>query len=176
MIARTIPLVLGILFAVITVGGYAYLLQGINASIMAVATIEGDIASAGKRASFADSMQAFLADTASTRAELDTLIVDDDIVAGLIEAIEAEARRDKVVMTVSSITKGTEAGWKKHGVIRVNLTAEGSYQALATFATALESLPVGSHLANLSLQATGEKAGAPWFGEFAVHFVGKQTP
>ncbi|MEK9176720.1 MAG: inorganic phosphate transporter, partial [Patescibacteria group bacterium] len=36
MIARTIPLVLGILFAVITVGGYAYLLQGINASIMGV--------------------------------------------------------------------------------------------------------------------------------------------
>ena len=121
-------------------------------------------------------MQAFLADTASERAELEAVTVAEDGVASLIEAVEAEGRRDKVAVTVSSVGKGAEAGWKKHDAVRLNLTGEGSYQALANFATALEALPVGSHLSNLSIQVLGEKKDKSWFGEFAVVLVARKSP
>ncbi|GEM_PF-1514795 len=176
MIRNIASLTLVVLLAVAAIGGYVYLLQGINASIAVIATTDGDTASAGKRAAFADSMRAFLTDVADQRTELESFVITEESVAPVIEAIESEARRDKVFVTVSSVTKGTELGWKNHGTVRLNLTGEGTYSALSTFAAALEALPLGSHLANMSLQAVGEKSDKRWYGEFSVIIVARLSP
>jgi hypothetical protein len=176
MIRNIISLALSVLLAVGAIGGYVFLLDSVNASVQRIAVTEGSIASAGKRATFADSMQAFLAGIASERAELEAITIGEDGVASVIEAIEAEAKRNKVEITVSSVLKGTVAGWKKHGTVRLNLTGEGSYQALATFAAALETLPVASHLSNFSLQVLGEEKDKTWYGEFTVILVARLSP
>ena len=173
MTGRITFLALGIVMTALAAGVYAYLIGDIKTSVDAIAVTEGDIASAGARAARAQSAQAFLAGTAHERAELESFIAGDENIVAAIEAIEGEAKRDKVAATISSVAREPMDEWGHHELVRVEISGTGSFEALGAFTAALEALPFASRLTSVSLQGG---TGSSWYGTFTVRVVAQTTP
>lgn len=172
MTGRIALLGISLLFLAAAAGGYLYLLGAIRTSVDALAEVESDIASAGARAARAQSAQAFLSGTTAERAKLESFVAGDENIVAVIEAIEKEAKRDKVTATISSVSREPMEEWKHHELVKVEVSGEGSFQALGAFATALENLPFASRFTGLSVEA-GTKS---WYGTFVVRVVTRGAP
>lgn len=165
---RFAPLLIALLLLAAAVYGFAFLAAHTYAAAAAAAAAAESIATAGKQESFQQNVAAFMRGTESERAELGTFITKDRDVVSIIAAIEAAAKREKVSVEVSSIAVAPAPYWKYHEPLDVTLSAQGSFPALAAFATNLESLPWVSHLLTMTAGASDMHT---WTSTFTLEFA-----
>ena len=169
---RFIPLFGSVLLLLAGIGVYLFLCVNIAQSVSTAATAQASASGTGEQELFQQSIQTFMQDTVSQRTELSGFVTKDTDVVSLINAIDAAAKREKVSVTIGSVSVlGTE--WKYHEPLEVALSAQGSFSALALFATDLESLPTASHLSAMTADASTNHT---WFDTFTVDFVKEKAP
>ena len=163
--------ILSCIVLAVAIIGFAFVMLQIGTFGTTIAKAKESERIASLRDQALQSASAFLNDTASDRAELENFVVKNSNSVSFITAIEDAGLREKVIANIGSINlPSTE--WKYHEPVQVVVTARGSFAALSQFATALESLPVGSRLLTMSIEAS---ANHTWFGTFTLDFVKEKS-
>ncbi len=168
---RFMPLLVSVIVLVAAIAGYVFLSVQIRQAASAASAATENVSATGKQESFQRSIWAFMQDTERERAELATFVAKDNDIVTLIETIENAAKREKVSATIGSVSVSA-VDWKYHEPLEVSLSAQGSFAALAAFATDLESLPQASRLSRMTVEASDKNL---WFGTFTVEFVKEKT-
>ena len=149
------------------VAAFCFLTYEINRHIASTAQGKANLASLSGEQTYEQTVSSFLNDTAAPQAALASFVVSDSDVVSVIDTIEAAAKREKVAVTVDSVSVG-QTTWKYHEPLDISLSAQGSFAALAAFATDLESLPQASRLVSVHAEASDGKV---WFETFKMEFV-----
>ncbi len=157
-----------LLLACVAVFGYGFLVFAINSSLQEISISKEDVASISARSVFAKNMEVFLQETTTTREELKSFIAKDNDVVSSIELLERAAKREAVEISIATVAVSSQ-DWKFHEVVNVTFSVEGSFAALTSFASALETLPQVSRITSTTLEAPEE--GKEWFGAFTVQFL-----
>jgi hypothetical protein len=163
-----ITLSVAVLCALLSGFAYWYLMNDITNFLGTIATIRENVSSVGQRDSIQRSQDVFLEETATERSELETFVTRDVDIVHIIETIEAAGRREKVLVTIGSVVVESPVHLKQHEVVRVTMSARGTFASLGAFTTALETFPVASRLSELKLEASTNNL---WFGTYTLVLV-----
>jgi hypothetical protein len=145
--------------------------DSISRGVDEIAAARSEAEAASGREQFQKAASAFLSDTERERQELSTFIVQDADFVAAIETIEASAKREKVSVSVGSVTVENKTH-QFHEVVTMTLSARGGFASLVAFAASLESLPFASRVQGLSIESAADKE---WFLTTTIEFI-KQKP
>ncbi len=151
--------------------GYWFMHDSISRGVDEIAAARSEAEAASGREQFQKAASAFLSDTERERQELSTFIVQDADFVAAIETIEASAKREKVSVSVGSVTVENKTH-QFHEVVTMTLSARGGFASLVAFAASLESLPFASRVQGLSIESAADKE---WFLTTTIEFI-KQKP
>lgn len=166
------PLVLGCICLVVTAGLFLFINARISGFVTTIAKAKEGSFSIDTRDQALKRADILIAETALNRAELATFIVSDSDSVRLIDTIEATAKRERVTATIGSVTV-VPTEWTYHELVRVVFSARGSLTAMTRFASAIETLPEASRLANVSFEISDANI---WFATFTVDFIKEKSP
>ncbi len=164
IVIMTIVLVL----AVGAMGLYGYLLNGVMGYLAAIATIRDQASTAGQREVIRRAQEAFVADTAASQEEVGALVTRDSDIVHVIETIEAAGRREKVLVAIGSVQIEPITSMQHHELVRVTMSARGTFASLGAFTTALETFPIASKLNSVDMETAANNL---WFGTYTLSLV-----
>lgn len=159
------PLV-GFTFMLAAVGSAFYLYFDIQSSAAHIGDARDQIAAIAARDTFAKTAAQFLAETSAERAAIQFFLTPKEGTANAIELVERAADIAKVKAVVGS-AKFTALPEAYHERLDITVSAEGTFAGMARLATVLESLPIGSFMSEVRLEATDKG----WLGTFVISFI-----
>lgn len=160
-----------LVFLCLAVAGFVYLYFDIHASASVISVAREEIATIAARDTYSKAAAQFLAQTSAERSAVLSFETAAEDTAGAIELIEEAARVAKVNATVSSATI-VPLEEPHHERLDVVVSADGAFIAQARFGTVLESLPRGSYVKDMRIEAS-ERG---WFGTYTISFIKLKSP
>lgn len=166
-----LPLILAVLVLVAALAGYWYLLSAVRSAMDVGATARAEGSAAEEREKFARTAETFLAGLSAEQTELETLVARDEDFVSVIEMVEATALREGVKATIGSVSVEKQ-GAQFHETVSVSASARGSFKNVASFISALETLPFASRVVAVNLETSTDES---WFGTVTIEIV-KRKP
>lgn len=165
------PVLAALLFLSAAVGGYWYVHTMMRVSMDAEATARAEGAQAEEREKFARTARTFLDGIRAERTELSSYVATDADFVAIIETIEAAALRERVSVSVGSVSVQPESS-KFHERVALELSATGSFANITMFASALETLPFASRVTSVALEQSLDRT---WFSRITMDVL-KRKP
>lgn len=155
----------------VTVGLFLFINAGISGFVKTIAKAKESSFSTDTRDQALKRADTLIAETALTRAELATFVVSDADSVRLIDTVEATAKRERVTLTVGSVSV-VPTEWTYHELVRVVFSARGSLSSMTRFTSAIETLPEASRLRDVSFEISDNNL---WFATFTVDFIKEKS-
>lgn len=152
-------LLLGSLAALLSLGALLSLSYESARARAAVALVQDDIAAGARREALGASIRAALAETSVDREALAVHFVPEDGTVAFIEEMEALSRQARVELDIQSVAVAP-AEQTSLEVLRMVLSAKGSWQGVTHFLALVDALPVVHTLSNVSLER--QEGGKTW--------------
>ncbi len=163
--------VIGLLFALGAIGGYAYLIYEVHTAMNTGATARAEGVAAEEQDRFASTAQTLLAGLAVEQVELETYVAKDADFVAVIEAIEGAAAREGVKASIGSVN--VIAGSSQfHETVTVTASSRGTFKNITSFISALGTLPLASRVSAVALEASGDNS---WFATVTLEVL-KRKP
>ena len=149
-------------------GVYTFLLIGVDGYVQRMSVALQDSASLTQRDAHARSIETFLNTTAPLRTALAEFVVKDEEVVFAIELLEDISRKEKVALSISSVSISTVPNWNYHERVDVSFSVDGTFGNITDFIATLEAMPFAVRLESGILEASDK---ASWFGSFKATFI-----
>jgi len=167
-------LTLTVIATILALVGFFLLFFNIKNRGEEISRLQNEIDLAYEQTGRLDSLKAILTDTESQRNSLAKSVVASEGVVVFAEMLERLGAELKVEVRIDALeTKPALEEQVGLELLAIRLTAIGGWRGVSTFFAALESLPYGLRLSQVSLsQSAGGKGGETfWTGNFAFEVL-----
>ncbi len=168
---RFTPLLISLVLCVAAGAVYGWLSFETSLAISSASAASAEAATSGARALYAQSVSGLLRETADERSQLAAFVATDQSAPAIIQELGDAAKYEQVSATIGTVSV-LASDWKQYEPLEIQLSARGSFAALAALATDLESLPQVSHLSSFTIQSSGNRV---WFATYTVDFVKQKS-
>lgn len=159
--------------ALLSLGALVFLSYESARARAAVVGVQDEIAAGARREALGASIRAALAETRADREALAAHFVPEDGTVAFIEEMEALSRQARVELDIQSVAV-TPAEQASLEVLRMVLSAKGSWQSVIHFLVLVDALPVVHTLTNVSLERP--EGGKTWTLIMSIGTFKRKSP